>query len=188
MESCVYVLLVTCGMLEGDGDCQPRDASGMKEMCKWSHKSLAINKAKKKKKSLEKCNECPVRGERKRISYFLAWICSLCWESCHQSIYVQSSAIVTGFPDESSDADSLLRRIREQLCDSAAASVAFGSAFGRAHICLPFVSFLYLPSPPPAEQRCGYLFISSQQTKNTLPFSKLWLFPFKGPLKGLKIL
>lgn len=123
-------------------------------------------------------------GRKKRISYFLAWICSLCWESYPQIIYVQSSAIVTGFPDESSDADSLLRRIREQLCDSAAASVAFGSAFGRAH-CLPFVSFLYLPSPPPAEQRCGYLFISSQQTKTPCPFQTV-TFPFKGPLKGLK--
>ena len=72
------------------------------------------------------------------------------------------------------------RRIREQLCDSAAASVAFG----RAH-CLPFLSLLYLPSPPPAEQSCGYLFIFSQQTRTPWPFQTETL-PLKGQFKGLK--
>lgn len=169
MESCVYGLLVTCGMLEGDGDCQPKGCFRYERNVQVKSQNLAINKA-KKKKSLEKCNECPV-GTKKRISYFLAWICSLCWESCPQIIYVQSSAIVTGFPDESSDADSLLRRIREQLCDSAAASVAFESAFGRAH-CLPFISFLYLPSPS-QQSRDAVTSLSSANRQKHLALSKL---------------
>ena len=103
----MYVLLVTCSMLDGGGDCQPKGCFRCERSVQVKSQNLAINKAKKKKKSLEKCNECPV-GRKKRIFYFLAWICSLCWESCPQIIYVQSSAIVTGFPDESSGADSLV--------------------------------------------------------------------------------
>lgn len=50
---------------------------------------------------------------------------------------------------------------------------------------LPSLPQLSLSSPPPAEQRCGYLFIFSQQTKTPCPFQTV-TFPFKGPLKGLK--
>ena len=92
------------------------------------------------------------------------------WESCPQIIYVQSSAIVKGFPDDSSDADSLLRRIREHLCDSAAASVAFGSALGRAH-CLPFLSFLCHPHPQ--QSRDVVTSLSSANRQKHLALSKL---------------
>lgn len=81
-----------------------------------------------------------------------------------------SLSIVTGFPDESSDADSLLRRIREQLCDSAAASVAFGSAFGRAYVLL--VSFLFR-HPHPQQSRDVVTSLSPANRQKHLALSKL---------------
>lgn len=50
MESCVYGLLVTCGMLEGDGDCQPKGCFRYERNVQVKSQNLAINKAKKKKK------------------------------------------------------------------------------------------------------------------------------------------
>lgn len=70
MESCVYGLLVTCGMLEGDGDCQPKGCFRYERNVQVKSQNLAINKAKKKKKALRNAMSA-LWGERREYLIFL---------------------------------------------------------------------------------------------------------------------
>ena len=65
----MYGLLVTCGMLEGDGDCQPKGCFRYERNVQVKSQNLAINKA-KKKKALRNAMSA-LWGERREYLIFL---------------------------------------------------------------------------------------------------------------------